>query len=262
MPPEWVKRYYEGWLFPEARDKPLTDRMQTATVVGHFCEQYVKHLLGGVRDDTVVGEGETSPDLVYWNADTGLERDIIVEVKGLSRKYGLPVSNFQVANYDELSREMFPLTQPDCYYAIVVYEAEKLTKTCQTENQALEMLGASITGTLLLPLVVMKDLIRWLPNIPSRYWHTSRGKDGNDSLTRLSGRQLSDLISNGRRVPDWLREKFEKSRREVTLLDEDAIVSYCHSSVWKTIRWRTPCFYLYDYWVRPAWLTMFLPWGE
>jgi hypothetical protein len=242
MPPEWVKHYYNQFLFPEmAAGKELNDSTQAACVVGHFCEQYVQHVIGGKLGEDVGGDIE--PDLVWWCVDE-VGSDLVLEVKGCSRYYKGYIDHHQMHNYAGLTGVVFPLTRPQVYYAYVIHGLKRMTATYATEWELVEALGAGLVGVVLLPLDVIYLLAEWMPTRVKTGWHMHR--DGTEArLTEMSGPQLAELVTGGG-VEAWMRAKANGSR-------------WRDAERWVEWRGRLPACMVHGVYVRSVWAVGLLP---
>jgi len=249
--PNWERHYYKNWLFPEvSSDKLLESGSQSATVTGHFCEQYTMALLGG-KQESGLGQFGVDPDVVF-RLNGILNYDLLVECKGLSRTNGTVLTHDQINRYVKMEQNDFPLTDPKVYYAFCLHNVIGMTKNHATEVELVHSLGANYLGTVIIPLAVIKNIIEWTPKRPNASWNTSC--DGPDFMTTVSGVQIHKLITGEDDPRSWVIRKAAAWSQEAT--DKALDMMFQH----EVYRWRTPRVEVAEgFEANHAWLTMLLP---
>jgi hypothetical protein len=213
MPPAWVKLFTSAQLYlPGFRDLELKNSAQVACVVGSFYEILGATMLSAYREENPPKTWEVYPDLVYWGDKYGMDNDILVEVKGSGRAYGLYLSWFQIERYKELQKTEFPFTAPRIYYLIFVHGLKSMAKTYDTQLELIEALACNTLGALLMPLDLILETQYWMNLRESSFWHSpahrhpgsprGRGWD-KDLLLRFTGPRLHRWAIGQERVDSY-----------------------------------------------------------
>jgi len=247
---DWTRFAFDAWLFPEmAATKPLKDRTQAAVIVGHFCEQYLMHLMGGIKDVSL-GQFGVEPDVTFWNNGV-VDYDILVESKGMSRRHGTYVTHDQVFRYVTMTDLDFPLTRPRVFYAMCLHNVIDMAKRFNTEIGLIEALCTNYIGTLLIPLEIMHALISWMTRRANKGWNTPC--HDHDWMTAISGPQLHKIIDGRMPLADWLTEK------KAEQVEADRALPFPDLSQYDFIHWRTPQVRMHSFLVDSAWMYAMLP---
>lgn len=247
---DWAKYAYESWLFPEmGEQRPLRHSTQVATVVGQFCEQYMMHLLGGEKDNSLIAFG-VEPDLVFRMNGT-VNFDILLESKGMAREYGVHITHDQVLRYIGITANEFPLTRPRVFYAFCIHNLRQMAKVYDTENALIEALSQNYLGTVILPLEILHTLLSWLPRRPNYGWNTPC-KD-HDWLTCITGPQLHGVLTGDTDIVEWLVGKAKVAE------DQKRAMKVPNWKQYYVIRWRTPQVRMHGFLVDEAWMCAMLP---
>lgn len=203
--PTWLRDELQGYLFGEC--SPMEESMSSAklkVVIGGFYEHLAARMIGGEHGKVPPG-WEVYPDVVLRG--TGKERDLLVEVKGASRKYGIIVDHGQCKKYMDMRSWVMPFYHPVVHYMFFIHNVKRPEATCKTVGEMVEALCDSTLCALLLPL----DLIHVMTQLMPVLWYVgdgygSRGDEEHPTYMRLSGPKIEKWCHS----PMECRESIER----------------------------------------------------
>lgn len=207
--PVWLS-HYRDILFDSMRmdDRPL-NAGSVKVVVGSFFEVLGSMILKAEFSDRP-GNWEVYPDLIKW-ACNGNNSDLLIEVKGASRKNGFVFDCGQVREYEELTKVDFPFTNARVRYLLFVHVLGKakdpLKDRFKNVNELIVGLcGGTVCG-LYVPLDVMQNIEResYIHSYTKSY--TRQGKGDRNSYFKLSAVQVQKWV----RYPLTFKKDMEDS---------------------------------------------------
>jgi len=195
--PVWLKHFKEGWLWEEmGNPNEEIGIAKLKVVIGGFYEVLAAQILKGEHGRCPQG-WDVYPDVVLW----GMGRrgkakcDVLVEVKGGSRKYGFIIDHGQLREYDKLEAYEFPFSNPVTYYMLFVHNVVGMGKENKSLDEILDMLCSNTVGAILIPKSMVKV---WVECSPMRMYtyvnESSRGGLGHEYFSRMTGTKVEKWL--------------------------------------------------------------------
>jgi len=204
--PVWLRKFKQTWLWDDMRvmDEEINSA-KLKVVIGGFYEVLASQILKGEHGDQPAG-WDVYPDVILWGKGRREKRkvDLLVEVKGASRKYGFIIDHGQTREYEKLKENEFPFTAPITYYMLFVHNVLGLESMCKTTDDAVNILCTNTIGAILLPMDIIKKWIEWSTmNMYVLGGYGARGRNGSAGhqyFSRMSGPMVERWIHS----PDQL----------------------------------------------------------
>jgi len=215
--PEWMDdSLRQDWLFKELEpDQQPLNEGKVKVVIGQFYEALAAHILVGEFGERPAG-WLVYPDVVIWGAHQfgGEIHDVLVEVKGGSKRYGFIVDTGQTNEYENLQNCDFPFTQPEVMYLFFIHDLTKIETNHKTVDELIQALTKHTLAAVAMPLSIVKELEDILPLNGYAGWSNgSRGGPGHEFFVRLSSYRMHRWATGDEGFHDGIDRLAKKNDR-------------------------------------------------